>query len=85
MIFGFALGRNMICSPDHSPLCPDTIMNYTSLEALRYSTERIYNISLLQSCYLCYECFQIYYMANQMQCKFKAAFALNFSEMLSQK
>lgn len=32
----------MFCSPDYNPLCSDTIMNNTSLEAQEYSIGRIY-------------------------------------------
>lgn len=72
----------MFCSPDYSPLCPDTIMNNTSFQAQGYSFERI-------DLYLCSRVGLLMnvskYMANQMKCEFKATFALNFSEMLSQE
>lgn len=41
----------MFCSPNYSLLCPDTIMNNTSLEGQGcYLKEFIYSTSLLQSC-----------------------------------
>lgn len=82
MISGFATGRNTFCGPDYNPLCSDTIMNNTSSGAQGYSVERTYNTSLLQICSIMNVS---QYMANQMKCEFKAAFALNLSEMFSQE
>lgn len=68
----------MFCSPDYNTLCPDTIMNNIPRRPRdTHLKEFIYNTSSLQNCSK--------YMANQMKCEFKAAFALNFSEMLSQE
>lgn len=84
MVFVFATRRNMFYGPDYSPLYPDTIMNNTSLEAQGYSFEWIYlqyNLTPELS-------FVLWMFPNIWQTKwnvFKAAFALNISEMLSQQ
>lgn len=84
MIFGFVAGRNMFCSPDYSPVWPDTneeyffggpgILIWKNLFVIHPHSRAVLSIMKVSK-----------YMANQMKCEFKATFALNFSEMLSQE
>lgn len=75
MIFGFAAGRNMFSTPDYNLLCPGTIMSNTFFGGPGILIWKlfIYNTSLLQSCSIT---MVSKYIANQMKCEFKAAFAL---------